>query len=154
MFRNPIEKLAITTIVLYVLIIFLIIGFPFIEYISEKPVVLEFNTNISQIESIEMVNWFDNYEPKSYLIYKVLQPEDYSDLLNQLSNIEYKSVFGEPRGARGYCYRIKYSNASVTFVCDSGLARFNVFDHEVEMSYNLSGKGKQFETLWRTILNP
>jgi len=154
LFRNPIEKIAITTIVLYLLFILVIIVFPYIQYLNTKPVALEFDTNITHIESIEMVNWFDNYEPKKYLIYKVLQPEDYPGVLSQLSDIEYKPKYGSHSGARGNCYRIKYSNASVTFVCESGLARFNVFGHETEMSFNLRAKDKSFNNLWESILNP
>jgi len=154
LFRNPIEKIAITTIVLYVLLILSLVGFPFMEYFNTKAKPLEFDTNPAQIESIEMVNWFETYEPKNYLIYKVLEPQEFPELLNSLSKLEYKPEFGEPHGYRGDCYRIRYNNASVTFVCDTGMARFNVFDNQTERSLNLNANGKQFKSLWESTLNP
>lgn len=154
--KNLIERLAILTIVVYGLSVLLIFFPPFLifDLFSQETINFEMDTDSSKLESIELVNWFNELEPGDYLIYKTIDPKDHPDLPQALADIDYKALWSEPIGPNGDCFRLVTFDQIVSFVCQNGYAQYDGYGQQIDIGYSISAKGKQFKTLWDTYKNP
>lgn len=154
--KNLIERLAILTIVLYGLVLILMIFpiLPFFDFMDQATETFDLKSDDSEIESIELVNWFNELEPGSYLIYGIVDLKEHPNLPQSLSDIAYKEWWSEPFGPHGDCFRIVSLDKTVSFVCQNGYAQYDSTGQQIKIGLNLTAKGKQFKTLWETTKNP
>jgi hypothetical protein len=101
-----------------------------VQIFREPPVKFDFTILQDKIERIDLVDY--DYSD-DYAVLETLDPLNTSSLLNDLSDLSFKSYgFGDPPSFGGKCVLFTLNDDSYRIVCHAGYAQFTKYDSELD----------------------
>jgi hypothetical protein len=114
-----------------------------------------YDTQANHVERIELIQGFETEIKAAYVIKAVVTLDKTDALLQSLSEMKYYSRFTGPWHPYGDCFLIHYTDGATSFICRTGVARYDDEGQEIDMTYApYLADEELFSSLWNELIEP
>jgi hypothetical protein len=152
---EPIIIVAIVIVSLFIIVFFSFWFLYFKALLYRGVHEVYYDTQANHVERIELIQGFETEIKAAYVIKAVVTLDKRDALLQSLSEMKYYSRFTGPWHPYGDCFLIHYTDGSSSFICRTGVARYDDEGQEIDMTYApYLADEELFDSLWDALIEP